>query len=407
MRNRVRHAGLTVLVLLGALDRPAAALPPAPSGSTPMSTRSGDAHYSAVAFSDVPGWSDDDHAAAFAAFCASCAALADQVAKKTVAPSPDAALGTVCAAALTLTTPVDRTQARGFFETHFLVRSLGDVGGGTRALLTAYYEPIVAARRLPAPGFQVPLHRRPKDLVNIVDEADRAGASAALSHARKSPAGLVPFPTRQQIDEGALGGLDLEIFYVADEVERFLLQVQGSGVIELADGTHIRVTYDGKNGHPYTSVGRYMIDSGLMGADQMSLQSMARWLRADPARGRHAIWQNKSYVFFRELQKGASGPIGVLGVPLTPLRSLAVDPAYHALGLPIFVDAPELTHVTGKPFRQLMVSQDVGSAIKGAERGDIYAGSGPVAGAIAGVTKHPGRFFVLVPKTDDSPAARP
>ena len=149
---------------------------------------------------------------------------------------------------------------------------------------------------------------------------------------------------------------------------------------------------------------RYLIDSGVMSADEMSLDVLAAWLRMDPDRGRRAIWQNRSYVFFREMT-GAAGPIGVMGVELMPLRSLAIDPAYHALGLPIFVDAPDLTHITGRPFRHLMVAQDVGSAIKGPERGDIYAGSGPEAGKIAGTTKQAGHFFVLLPKQPD--AVRP
>ena len=268
---------------------------------------------------------------------------------------------------------------------------------GRPGLLTAYFEPIVAASRSPSAAFSVPLHRRPGDLVTLVSEADRASAGGAPTHARRVEGSLVPFPTRREIDGGALAGQGLELFYVADEVERFFLQVQGSGVIALADGERIRVGYDGKNGYPYTSVGRVLIDSGAMTADEMSLDALAAWLRADPARGREAIWRNESYVFFKEMP-GAAAPEGVMGVPLTPLRSLAVDPAYHALGLPVFVDAPTITHVTGRPFRQLMIAQDVGSAIRGPERGDIFVGSGPDAGRIAGTTKHPGSFFVLLPR---------
>lgn len=340
-----------------------------------------------VAFPDVPGWAADDHAAAFSAFTASCRA--------TIAKSTDPDMRAVCDAALAVPPKPSSAQARAFFEAHFAVYPAEK--GDTPGLLTAYYEPVLQGRRSPQPGFQVPLHRRPADLVNLVDEADRASKPTSLTHARKTADGLQPFPTRHAIDEGALAGQRLELFYVADEVERFFLQIQGSGIVDLGDGTRVRVTYDGKNGHPYTSVGRYLIDQGIMGADQMSLQALGQWLRADANRGRHAIWQNKSYVFFREMP-GATGPIGVMGVALTPQRSLAVDPAFHTLGLPIFVDAPAITHITGKPFRQLMIGQDVGSAIKGRQRGDIYAGSGDKAGAIAGITKQAGRFFVLLPK---------
>ena len=347
-----------------------------------------------VTFAELPGWALDDHAAAFAAFNASCQALLRRVASTSDKPA-DAALLTVCRQAIKLAANPGSALARAFFESHFTPQSVD--AGGAPGLLTAYYEPVLAGRRVPSPGFQVPLHRRPADLVNLVDEADRGAKSGALTHARKTTTGTVPFPTRQQIDEGVLAGQGLEIFYVADEVERFFLQIQGSGVLELADGSRVRITYDGKNGHPYTSVGRYLIEQGVIGADQMSLQALGSWLRADAARGRRAIWQNKSYVFFREMPN-ATGAIGVMGVPLTPLRSLAVDPAFNALGAPIFVDAAELTHITGKPFRHLMIGHDVGSAIKGRQRGDIYAGSGAKAGQIAGITKNAGRFFVLLPK---------
>lgn len=362
---------------------------PLPTGTPPAvanvmaDTPAAPATYARATFADIIGWASDDHAAALETFRLSCA--------KT---SPDAGLARACTAAKTIAASSD--AARLFFEENFVPHRVENAGG--TGLLTAYYEPILQGRRARSPGFEVPLHRRPHDLVNLVDEADRASSPTTMTHARKTSAGHVPFPSREQIDQGALTGQGLELFYVADEVERFFLQVQGSGVIELADGSHVRVTYDGKNGYPYTSVGRVLIDAGAIPAEGMSLQALAAWLRSDPERGRRAIWHNKSYVFFREMP-AASAPVGVLGVPLTARRSLAVDPAYHALGLPIFVDAPDIVHITGKPFRHLMIGQDVGSAIKGAVRGDIYAGSGPEAGAVAGITKHPGRFFVLLPRT--------
>ena len=375
-----------------------AASVPAQTGTpmTPPDTASATAPvpglYTPVSFAELPGWAKDDQAAAWVAFRASCAAGGAALHR-----TP---LHAVCAAALQQPATLDRAKARAFFEQHFVPNRV--TGDNAPGLLTAYYEPVVAGRRTPQPGFTVPLHRRPADLVNLVDEADRAVAPGTLTHARIEKGKPVPYATRQQIDEGALVGKGLEMFYVADAVERFFLQVQGSGIIALQDGQQVRIGYDGKNGHPYTSVGRSMIDSGVMGADQMSLETMAQWLRADPARGERAIWQNKSYVFFREMPE-ASAPIGVMGVALTPHRSLAIDPAFHQLGLPVYLDAPTIKHITGKPFRQLMVGQDVGSAIRGRQRGDIYAGSGPTAGKIAGITKHPGHFFVLLPEIAGAP----
>lgn len=189
--------------------------------------------------------------------------------------------------------------------------------------------------------------------------------------------------------------------YLKNPVDVFFMQVQGSGRIRLPNGSKVRVTYDGKNGHPYTSVGRYLIDTGQFTTEQVSLQSLETWLKADPARGQKAMWQNKSYVFFRELA-GAEpdGPHGALQIPLTTGRSLAIDTAYHALGLPVWVASQKLVHATQSGgFHRLMVAQDVGSAIRGPERGDIYFGSGVAAGKLAGITKHPANFIVLLPKT--------
>jgi len=183
-------------------------------------------------------------------------------------------------------------------------------------------------------------------------------------------------------------------------VEVFFMQIQGSGRVRLTDGSTVRIHYDGKNGHPYSSIGRYLIEKAILAADRMSMAALAQWLRADPERGRKVMWQNSSYVFFREIKDDVGSPLGAMRVPLTPERSLAIDPSYHALGTPIYLSVPAMKHVPkASPFHRLMVGQDVGSAIRGPERGDIYFGSGDEAGRLAGSTRYPGRFFVLVPNT--------
>ena len=206
------------------------------------------------------------------------------------------------------------------------------------------------------------------------------------------------------IEQGALKDRNLELLYLSDPVEVFFLQVQGSGRVKLSDGSIVRIHYDGKNGHPYTSIGRYLIEKGLLAADKVSMGALKRWLKADPERAKLVLWQNASYVFFREL-KGpeAAGPLGALGARLTPGRSLAVDASHYALGSPIYVSGEGMTHLNkGGSFHRLMIAQDVGSAIKGPERGDIYFGSGDAAGRLAGVTKHPARFIVLL--ANEAPA---
>jgi membrane-bound lytic murein transglycosylase A len=161
----------------------------------------------------------------------------------------------------------------------------------------------------------------------------------------------------------------------------------------------VRLGYAAKNGHTYTSIGKLLAERGERPPQGLTMEGLKGWLRADPARGRALMHENKSYVFFRELPQAEAGegPVGAQGVPLTTGRSLAVDAAYHALGTPIFVMAPDLA-AAGAPFRRLMIAQDVGSAIKGLQRGDIFFGTGEAAGAIAGSTKHAARFYVLLPK---------
>ena len=359
--------------------------------------------YKPVTFAQLPGWEQDDHAAAFKAFRQSCervlaSARERAAAEKGPAPTPPPApLVAACAAAAKLPGTVTKAAAKAFFEQNFTPNAV--THAGPQGLLTGYYEPVLLGSRTPQGAFQTPIYKRPPDLVNLVDETQRGAKSSALTHARKTDKGTEPYATRAQIEQGALKGKNLELIYFADSVDVFFMQIQGSGRVKLTDGSTIRIHYDGKNGHPYSSIGRYLIEKGLLAADKVSMGALKRWLKADPERGKQVMWQNASYVFFREL-KGpeAKGPLGAMNAQLTPGRSLAVDPGHHALGTPIYVTAADMTHVVkAGAFNRLMVAQDVGSAIKGPERGDIYFGSGDTAGKLAGVTKHPGTFIVLLP----------
>jgi membrane-bound lytic murein transglycosylase A len=168
----------------------------------------------------------------------------------------------------------------------------------------------------------------------------------------------------------------------------------------LSDGSTTRLNYAGKNGYPYTSIGKLLVERGELAREAASMDPIKEWLRADPERGKKLMQENRSYIFFRELwaHEKETGPIGAEGVALTPGRSLAVDASYHALGTPIFVAAPTLTDEKGRPFQRLMIAQDVGSAISGAERGDIFFGSGKAAGALAGSARQDAKFFILLPR---------
>jgi membrane-bound lytic murein transglycosylase A len=360
-----------------------------------------DCTFEPVSFLDLPGWAHDDFAAALKAFWRSCerALVAAKDGASTGGSEWRTAFARACSDARALTRRrVTGAAARGFFETHFTPHRV--LHNAPEGLLTGYYEPLLHGTRTPQGRFRTPIYRRPPDLVNLTEESMRGTQGETLTHARKTENGLRPYPTRAEIDSGALKDRGLELLYLADPVDAFFMHVQGSGRIKLPDGTTIRVSYDGKNGHPYSSIGRHLIDTGHLATDQVSLGGLAKWLKADPERAKKAMWRNASYVFFRELAgEEAKGPLGVFNVPLTPGRSLAVDAGVHAVGTPIYVSAPTLLHdPPAGPFERLMIVQDVGSAIRGPERGDIFFGSGRAAGRCAGMTKHAGNFFVLVPR---------
>ena len=359
--------------------------------------QSEDVRFDPVSFASLPRWPDDGHLAAFETFLVSARRLLARDASGDEPRSPSNLLQT-CRQALDLAgRGPGNDGARAFFEQHFTPHRV--VHANSEGLLTGYYEPVILGSRAETPRFRVPVLKRPPDLVNLVAESERGAKAHALTHARKTAEGLVPYATRAEIEAGALAGQSLVLVWLEDPVDAFFLHVQGSGVIRFEDGSEARITYHGKNGHPYTSVGRYLIDAGLFPADQMSLDALKDFLKADPVRGAAAMRQNKSYVFFRELQgeEGRSA-LGSMEIPLTRDRSLAVDTRFHAIGTPVYVVSPTLTH-TGDPggFHRLMIGQDVGSAIRGPERGDIYYGTGDEAGAMAGITKHPGNFIVLLP----------
>jgi membrane-bound lytic murein transglycosylase A len=351
--------------------------------------------FEAVPFAELPSWEADDHLAAFKAFVRSAPCLGRVVpsgnTKAADAPLIDAVRR---AAGLAISTA---REARAFFEESFVPHRV--VHNGAEGRLTGYYEPVLEGSRTPEGPFRIPVYRRPPDLVNLVREEERGAlAGGGLTHARKIADGIEPYATRADIEDGAaLEGQGLELLWLADPVDTFFMHIQGSGRIRFPDGSTIRITYDGKNGHPYTSVGRVLIDAGHFAPEDMTLAALKTWLAADPARGRKTMQENRSFVFFRELANEDDGPLGSLEIPLSDGRSLAVDTGFHALGTPIYVSAPTL-EPWGKSFERLMIAQDVGSAIRGPERGDIYFGSGDEAGRLAGGTKHPGRYFVLLPR---------
>lgn len=349
----------------------------------------------ALTFAALPGWAGDDHGAAFAAFLDTCAPVIDGKAALRDALPPGEALLKACRGARE-TPPA---QARAFFEANFTPYDIIPASGS--GFLTAYYEPELEAALEKSAAFPVPVLGRPADLVTIPQGETRPGVSPGFQAARQSEKGLEPYATRAQIWAGALEGKGLEIAWLRDHTELFITQVQGSARLKLPGGKSSRLVYAGRNGHPYTSIGRKIVERGAMTLEEMTLAKLMGWLRADAARGRALMEENASYVFFArdDSLDPAKGPIGGAGVPLTPGRSLAIDRTLWPYGLPIYIDVNPLTPAGPRArIQRLMVAQDTGSAIVGPARADFFVGSGAEAGERAGLVRDPLRFIVLLPK---------
>lgn len=325
-----------------------------------------------IGFSAIAGWGEDDHCAAFECYLQS-AGLTGQ-------PLPDSAS----------TLLANREKARAFFEENFAAFRVAAAPG----LLTSYFEPVLKGSRQRSPEFGVPVYRRPEELSPLPPDHPLTGEG--LTAARKTAGGFEPYFTRLEIEAGALKGRGLEILYLADPVDSFVMHVQGSCLVELDDGAALRLTFDGKNGFPYTSIARFLVERGKLARENAHLEGLMAWLKAQPNPQTY-LNENKSYPFFKELEHTATAPNGSCGARLHPGRSLAADPLYHAAGTPIWVSAPELTF-DAAPFRRLLIVQDTGSAITGPQRGDVFAGTGSDAGRVAGRIRHNCEFIVLRPK---------
>ncbi|MEX0815580.1 MAG: MltA domain-containing protein [Dongiaceae bacterium] len=387
---------LAVAVALAACEAEEARQAPLAPATPRLLTRSD--------FADLPGWGGDSAAEAIRPFLATCAGLARQPHDRAVGPGGVG--GTVadwlgpCRAAIDIARDDDPAATR-FFEDWFRPYAVGAPGGVADeavGLFTGYYEPELRGARRPDGAHAVPLYRRPADLVTADPGEFGVAHDGAGLTGRVVDGRLRPYPTRAEIDGGALVGRGLELLWIDDPIDVFFLHIQGSGRVRLADGGVVRVGYAASNGRPFVGIARLLIDSGAIPRDGASMQSVRDWLRAHPDRAPEMMQANPRYIFFREFD--GAGPIGAAGVVLTPLRSLAVDPAFMPLGAPLWLDTvwPPGGPDVGKPLRRLMIAQDTGGAIKGAVRGDVFWGTGDAALARAGGMKQRGRYFLLLPR---------
>lgn len=304
-----------------------------------------------LSFADLDGWDKDDHSLAFETFRNTCQDMDD----------PD--WRALCAYATA------NPEPKAFFELLFRPVMIDD---GNPALFTGYFEPELTGSRHRSDRFRYPIYAMPPEAKTTEEWYSR----------------------RQILDGGVLRGRGLEIAWVDDPVELFFLQIQGSGRVNLPDGEKLRVGYAGANGHSYRSIGAELVRRGTYEPHQVSAQVIKNWVRRNPSAGRELLFHNPSYVFFREVSEvpADQGPLGAMNRSITTMRSIAVDPSYTPLGAPVWIEKDGAS-----PLRRLMVAQDTGSAIKGAQRADVFFGTGDKAGRAAGRLKDPGRMIILLP----------
>ncbi len=356
----------------------------------------------ATPFSEIAGWNADAHEAALDAFLAGVSRMEKAPPKTRQLGIDGAALREAARAARHLSHG-GRDAARAFFERYFAPHRI-EIDGTPSGFVTGYYEPEVAASLTRTDAFDTPLYRRPDDLIEIAASERPPDWNPEIEFGRRHEDRIVAYHDRAAIEAGALAGRGLELAWLADPVEAFFIHVQGSARLRLQDGRILRVGYDGKSGHAYTSIGRLAVERNILSKDAADKDGLEAWLKAHPAAAKGLMQENRSFIFFRQTEADAAdGPIGVAGIPLCPGRSLAIDRMLHTFHTPIWVEATSLTiDETGKPFRRLVIAHDTGSAIVGPARGDIFVGSGQAAGSVAGGIRHAASMTVLMPKAVDA-----
>ena len=339
---------------------------------------------SPIAWSSLQDWPTDNQSDAWQGFLKSCQKLKHEQWQA------------VCDLAKIQIDP-DDAEVRRFFESNFEVRPVYAEGGETEGLITGYYEPLLQGSWERSGKYQFPLYGVPQDLLIV----DLGGVYPQLKNMRLRGKlegnRIVPYFDRAQLDQDQNLLQGTEILWVDSPVDAFFLHVQGSGRVQLSDGSTTAVGYAGQNGHPYQSIGKVLIEMGELEREAVTLFSIKEWLRSNPERLNEVLSRNPSYVFFELRDDPSNGPVGSLNVPLTPGRSIAVDRTVIPLGAPVWLQTT-LPNEQQTPLNQLMLAQDTGGAIKGNVRADVFWGQGYDAEQLAGLMKQRGKLFVLLPR---------
>ncbi|MDD4978129.1 MAG: MltA domain-containing protein [Gallionella sp.] len=367
--------------------------PPAPSvvvPQVPATPAAPVAPFTASSWDKLPEWQSTDLLPSYSALQQSCRALKSR-------PNWQA----VCSRAESLA-QTDNAGLHQFFESAFSPYQVSNPDGSTLGLITGYYEPKLLGSRTKTKRFAYPIYGVPEDLLTI-DLGDVYPQLKGMRlRGRLQGKKVLPYYDRADIEQGKAAVQGRELFWVDNAVELFFLQIQGSGRIELPDGSSVKIGYADQNGQPYASIGKKLIEMGELKLEQASMQGIKQWGEQHPDKLPALLAQNPSYVFFRELPDQLSAPLGALGVPLTDAYSIAVDPRTIPLGAPVFLSTTYPN--TTQPLNRLMLAQDTGGAIRGAVRADFFWGYGEEAGTMAGRMKQDGQMWVLFPKGGE-PAA--
>ena len=341
--------------------------------------------YLEYAFDTLPGWPSAGLERSLRAFLAGCPRAG--------------ALAQVCARAATVP-PDDAQAARLFFEANFVPYALVSSTGPDSGLITGYYEPIIDGSRAQSDRHRHPIFGVPEDLIVVDLAATSPDVRNLRLRGRVEGRRLVPYFSRAEIESRGLPPAPV-IAWTGDPVELFFVHIQGSGQVRLDNGERIRIGFADQNGHPYRSLGRYLVDRGELPLEQSSMQGIKAWAAANPAKLQEALNSNPSYIFFRELAATAEGPPGALGVPLSPEYSLAVDRRFVPLGAPVYLATTY--PLSEERLERMMAAQDTGGAIRGVVRADFYWGTGAEAGAAAGRMRQQGRMWLLWPRGEPPP----
>jgi peptidoglycan lytic transglycosylase A len=368
--------------------------------TTPPSSAAPQVRLTPLAFAAIAGWSTHEAAGAAAALSRSCHEM--MAGGRGFLRGPRFAglradWSSACNAVMDLPASIDDGGMRRLLESHYVPFRVEDPTR-PQGLFTGYYEATARGSRRRHGPYQIPIYRKPDDLVALDAAAEpRLGTR----YGRYVAGHAHPYFSRAEIEAGALAGRGLELLWVDSLVDAFFIHIQGSGRVSMDDGSTVRLAFAAKSGRPYTAIGAVLHQRGALTRDNLSMQSLRDWLARHPAEAPEVLRQSQSFIFFREvdLADPALGPPGAQHVQLTPHRSLAVDRAWWGLGTPIWLDsAVIMPGQPDRPFRMLMVAQDTGSAILGAARGDVFFGAGDEAAILAGYMKSPGRMIVLLPK---------